>query len=171
VVIARGTCAGLLVVVAMLVIWSVLPTLFGWRAQVVLTGSMRPRIEPGDLVLAAPVRTGDLQPGRIVLFSDPAHAGRTLVHRLVRFDGDGNMITKGDANRSEDSTPATTTAALGIPRLRVPYVGRPVVWLHEHDIRSLLIAGAVLTGLAATVVSSAPFRPGEPIVRHPVDRV
>lgn len=169
--VARGLGAGLLVAVAMLVLWSVLPSFFGWRTEVVLTGSMRPRISPGDLVLAAPVRADELRPGRIVLFRDPAHPGRTLVHRLVRFDADGGLVTKGDANRVEDSTPAAPTAALGLPRLRVPYVGRPVVWLHEHDVPELLLASAVLTGLLGLALAPAP-RGGNRTPRHrPVHRV
>lgn len=169
---ARGTAATLLVVVAMLTLWSVLPALLGWRTQVVLTGSMQPRIEPGDLVLAAPVRNGDLQPGRIVLFRDPAHPGRTLVHRLVRFDVNGDMVTKGDANRSEDSTPTAPGAALGIPRLRVPWIGRPVVWLHEHDLAKLLVTAALLTALAALMVPTTPCpAPRRAAHRHPSGRV
>ena len=156
-----------------------LPALLGWHTQVVLTGSMEPRIRPGDLVLAAPVRSGDLQTGRIVLFRDPVHADRTLVHRLIRFDATGSMVTKGDANQSEDSTPAPTASALGIPRLRVPYIGRPVVWLHEGDAPQLLLGAALLTGLVAVALwspSPAPSpAPGRAHAasrqRHPIGRV
>ncbi len=152
----RGASAGVLVALLGLVLWSVLPALLGWHTQVVLTGSMQPRIRPGDLVLVAPVRPGDLQPGRIVLFRDPAHADRTLVHRLIRFDPSGYMITKGDANRNEDSTSAPTTSALGLPRLRVPYIGLPVVWLHAGDSPKVLVGGSLLSGLAAIALWPVP---------------
>jgi signal peptidase len=139
-----GLAAGLLTMVAGMVFWSAAPRLAGWRSQVVLTGSMQPRIHPGDLVLAAPAARGQLKPGRIVLFQDPVRPGRTIVHRLVRYDDNGNLVTKGDANPSEDSTPVAPSAVLGMPRLRVPYIGRPVVWIHEKDTGSLLLASAVL---------------------------
>jgi signal peptidase len=112
---------------------------------------MRPRIHPGDLVLAAPTVPGQLKPGRVVLFRDPVRPDRTIVHRLQRYDNNGNLVTKGDANASEDSTPVSPSAVLGMPRLRVPYVGRPVVWIHEKDTASLLIASGVLS-LGAAVL-------------------
>lgn len=144
-----GVAAGLLSVLAGMVFWSAAPRLAGWRSQVVLTGSMQPRISPGDLVLAAPPTYGQVKPGRIVLFRDPVRPERTIVHRLVRYDDNGNLVTKGDANASEDSTPVPPSAVLGMPRLRVPYVGRPIVWMHEKDTGSLLIASAVLCLVAA----------------------
>jgi signal peptidase len=131
--------------------WSVAPHLAGWRSQVVLTGSMQPRIHPGDLVLAAPVARGELKPGRVLLFRDPVHPGRTIVHRLVRYDDQGNIITKGDANRSEDSTPVAPSAVLGLPRLRVPYIGRPVVWERDGDRKSIVISLLVL-GVGGTAL-------------------
>jgi signal peptidase len=134
-----------------MIFWSAAPRLMGWQSQVILTGSMQPRILPGDLVLAAPVPEGQLKPGLVVLFRDQVRPERTIVHRLVRYDENGNLVTKGDANASEDSTPVPTSAVLGIPRLRVPYVGRPVVWMHEKDTGSLLIASAVLCFGAAAL--------------------
>lgn len=152
----RGVVVAMLSVLVGLVFWSVAPAFAGWRSQVVLTGSMRPRILPGDLVLAAPVVTGQLQPGRVILFRDPAHPTRTLVHRLVRFDADGDLVTRGDANASEDSTPVPPQNVLGLPRLRVPYIGRPVVWRREHDLRAFgTVAGVVLL---AAVLALGPTR-------------
>jgi signal peptidase len=101
---------------------------------------MRPRISPGDLVLAAPVARGEVKAGRVVLFRDPVRQNRTIVHRVVRYDDDGNIVTKGDANRTEDSTPVPPSSVLGLPRLKVPFIGRPVVWMHENNRRALLIS-------------------------------
>ncbi len=134
-----------------MVFWSAAPKLAGWRSLVVLTGSMQPRIHPGDLVLAAPPVPGQVKPGRVILFRDPVRPGRTIVHRLLRYDANGNLVTKGDANASEDSSPVAPSAVLGIPRLRVPYIGRPVVWIHEKDTGSLLVASAVLSLVAAAL--------------------
>jgi signal peptidase len=168
VAIARGTCVGLLAALLGLMFWSVLPAVAGWRAQVVLTGSMRPRIQPGDLVLAAPLHPGDLQRGRILLFRDPAHPRRTLVHRLVRFDANSDLITKGDANQSEDSTPVPAGSVLGLPRLRVPFIGRPVVWVRQGRTGNLLVASTLLTAAGALLLWPAGTtpRPGEPVRSH-----
>ena len=147
---ARGLALLGVTVVTGLLIWSLLPCLLGWRAQVVLTGSMRPGIAPGDLVLAAPAAPGQIQVGRVLLFDDPVHPGHTLVHRLIRVDGNGSLITRGDANAVEDSTPIPMSAVRGLPRLRVPYVGSPVVWMRQHE--RLPLVGLVVAAFAAFVL-------------------
>ncbi len=44
-----------LVAACCLVAFSVLPTAVGWRSYVVLSGSMSPQVQAGDVVVAAPV--------------------------------------------------------------------------------------------------------------------
>src|SRR2546430_7665489 len=84
-----------------LLLWSVLPVLFGWTATVVVSGSMVPVLRPGDVVVVSPVKAGDvgkLTPGKVILVSDPAHPGQLLTHPLAGVTTDGNLIPKGDAN-------------------------------------------------------------------------
>jgi signal peptidase len=156
--IATSLAAVLLAVLCGLVLWSLLPTALGWKPQVVLTGSMYPRIHPGDLVLAAPVTAAAVQPGQVMLFQDPAHPARTLVHRVVRRDPDGDFITKGDANQSEDSTPVPPGNVRGLPRLRIPWIGLPVVWIKTHQTGRLLGFGLLFTLAALLVIPATPTR-------------
>ncbi|WP_143448199.1 S26 family signal peptidase, partial [Kineosporia sp. A_224] len=84
--------------------WSHAPMLVGWQPKVVLTGSMLPVIRPGDVALVGP---GDahgeaLPPGRIVLVTDPGRESGTYLHRVVRYEKNGFLVTKGDANPTED---------------------------------------------------------------------
>src|SRR5881392_868454 len=81
-----------------LLLWSLVPVLFGWTVTVVVSGSMVPTLRPGDVVVVSPVRAADvgrLTPGKVILVADPAHPGQLLSHRLVGFTTDGNLITKG----------------------------------------------------------------------------
>lgn len=105
------------------------PVALGLRSTVVLTGSMRPGIQPGDVVLSSEVPTSMLRPGQVLLVDNPAHAGAYLMHRYERPGPGGTIITRGDANRTEDSTPVPARNVRGVPRIRVPVVGLPVVWL------------------------------------------
>src|SRR4051794_32435665 len=52
----------------------------GYRGAVVLTGSMRPAIAPGDVVVADRVHPAQLHAGDIVMFADPHDAAITLTH-------------------------------------------------------------------------------------------
>ena len=130
-----------------LLLVSVAPVLLGWKTTVVVSGSMAPSIQPGDVIAAAPVPQhprSRLTAGQVVLVDEPTHAGRLLMHRLMRYDADGRMILKGDANASFDSTPVAVERLRGIPRLRIPMVGLPFVWLQQGRYIPAAAAGMLL---------------------------
>jgi signal peptidase I len=124
----QASSALLVVLAASLLFWALVPAAAGWHASVVLSGSMQPRIAPGDVVLASHSRTPP-RVGQVIVFADPAHRGRTLVHRVVERRPDGTLTTRGDANRSADSTPVPPANVRGVARLRIPFVGLPAYWL------------------------------------------
>lgn len=73
-----------------------------WRSRrcVVVDGSMRPTLEPGDRLLVdpAPVRTALPGIGAIVVFRDPHAVERQLVKRVVERDPARDTVTvRGDA--------------------------------------------------------------------------
>src|SRR5690554_5540837 len=108
------------VVVALAVIALPLATDHEWRT--VVTGSMRPTIEPGDVILTAP-STEPVQVGDVVTFVDPIHGDRDVVHRVVGFDSDGMVLTKGDANDELDPWALHPDDVRGSVVVQVPKVG------------------------------------------------
>lgn len=137
-----------LTVLASLSVWSLLPTLAGWQVHVVMSGSMAPAIRPGDLVLSEPVDSSALRPGQVALFE--AEDGRVLVHRVRAVAQDGTLTTRGDANGSDDPAPVDADHVLGLARLRVPWIGLPVVWFTA---RSWLPLAATVVAAAAAVAA------------------
>ena len=107
------------------------PMLIHWGSYVVETGSMRPSIAVGDVVLARPVQVSDtVHVGRVYVFDDPSRPDdRLLVHRVVERRDDGDFTSAGDANQLTDTTPVSATDLTAQAVLLVPFVGRPVVWL------------------------------------------
>jgi signal peptidase I len=137
-----------------LLIWSLLPPLLvGWHGSVVISDSMRPRLKPGDVVLDDPHRTP--KAGQVILFHDPADARRIMVHRVREVRPDGSMLTAGDANASRDSTPVPKQAYIGLGRLRIPWVGLPLLWWRQGRYQRV---GAIGLGLAV-VAGLASLRP------------
>jgi signal peptidase I len=141
-----------------LFVWTLLPFTLGWSPSVVVTGSMEPSIAPGDIVVTAPVEPAELRLGYVIRFKDPSDSHPYLLHRLIKINPDGTLVTKGDANQSEDSTPVPTANVTGVARLRVPLIGLPAVWLRNGQFLQLglvLLAVAfsarVLTGLRGLV--------------------
>ena len=96
-----------------------LPMPFGVGTSVVLTGSMEPALSVNDLVV---IRAADAyEVGDVVVYQ----SGSSLViHRIVRVE-DEYVVTKGDANNTEDD-PVSLSAVKGRMAFAVPYLGLPV---------------------------------------------
>jgi signal peptidase I len=143
-------------VTLMLLCWTLFPTVVGWSSHVVMSGSMTPQIDTGDVVVTEPVGAAAARPGLVVLVVDPADPGRSLLHRVVEQRPDGSLITRGDANRVPDSTPVPPQNVRGIARLRIPYVGLPIAWLRQG--RYLQVAATLLALLTVAYCAALPTR-------------
>jgi Signal peptidase I len=65
----------ILTALAGLVLVALLPLVLGWHSTVVMTGSMQPRLQPGDVVVSRSIATDRLQLGQVLLVDDPDHPG------------------------------------------------------------------------------------------------
>ena len=93
------------------------PTVLGFTAAVVVTGSMSPAIEPGDLVVCR--RAADYGEDDVIMF----RSGASLVtHRIVGDTPDG-FTTRGDANNVADIEPVQHGAIVGKVVFTVPRIG------------------------------------------------
>jgi signal peptidase I len=147
----RVASALLLVVLTGLAVAALAPQAAGLDAHVVVSGSMAPQVQAGDVVLTAPVSTAELRPGQVLLFVDPQQPDRLLLHRLVSIDESGRLVTRGDANQSDDSVHVAPSDVRGLARLRVPLIGLPALWRLEGRFGHVALAAAVLAGAAVSV--------------------
>lgn len=136
-----------LVLAALAVIGLPMATDYQWRT--VVTGSMRPAIEPGDVILAAPL-TEAAQVGDVVVFADPS-GDRDIVHRISGFDDDGMVITKGDANNGVDPWALAPEELTGSVVFKVPKVGFLV---EAMDSKTGIVLFLVVPALAIIAVES-----------------
>ncbi|MEO6713786.1 MAG: LamG-like jellyroll fold domain-containing protein [Mycobacteriales bacterium] len=156
--VARVLAVAALAAYAGLLLIAVAPVALGMQSTVVLTGSMRPGIAPGDVVLSSSVPVSMLRPGQVLLVDNPAHPGVYLMHRYERTGPAGTIITRGDANRTEDSTPVPVGNVRGVPRLRVPAVGLPVVWLRYGTPAPVKYAAGAMVALFVLAFAAGPQR-------------
>jgi len=82
-------------------------SLFGFRFYNVLTQSMVPVFEPGDMIFIKLCQPEDIEIGDIITFVPNQKYDAYLTHRVVDIipaDGENNMrfVTKGDHNNAED---------------------------------------------------------------------
>ena len=98
----------------------------GYRAQIILSDSMRPALSAGSLVIIRRLPAWQYHQADIVSFIPPVRNGGSITHRIVRLYQSGGvpvMQTKGDGNALADIWVTGTGAITGTKVLAVPYVG------------------------------------------------
>ncbi|WP_219818318.1 signal peptidase I [Clavibacter michiganensis] len=145
---------------AALTVCVVLPQLANGTALTILTGSMRPGMPPGTLVVIRPIAPQELRIGDVVTYQIDSGQPTVVTHRVVgvAYDGSGQrtFTTRGDANGSDDPRPVRAVQIRGEEWYHVPYLGyvNSLLSGQQRGVGRLLIAGALLS-YAAWMVAGA----------------
>ncbi len=126
---------------------------WGIGVTTVLTGSMTPAIDAGDLIVTKISSAGTVSVGDVIVVEA---AGATVAHRVVEsrvLNGLNRFTTKGDANAQLDTDPVLVSATHELPRViwRIPAIGSPLAYLASADAQRLavtLLVGANVMALA-----------------------
>lgn len=105
---------------------------FDYYAIAIATGSMKPNINKGDVVVIE--KTNDYQNIKIGDVLAYKHDNIIIVHRVVNIleeNGEYYFYTKGDNNNSEDNFVIYEDMIVGVVNIRLPFVGYPTVWFNE----------------------------------------
>lgn len=107
------------------VLFVLISPFFGWRTEMVLSGSMEPAIPTGSVVVVRPIAAGEVREGDVIMFA--SLAGHSLTtHRVIRVDQQSTglrFFTKGDANKGDDINPVIPAQLVGIVVFSIPYLG------------------------------------------------
>ncbi|BGP18077.1 hypothetical protein JCM10213_006532 [Rhodosporidiobolus nylandii] len=118
---------------------------------VVLSESMEPAIQRGDLLFLTMPRTAALKHGDITVYKVPG-APVPIVHRVIEThdERDGTdqwLLTKGDNNRADDVSlyngmkHLRRSHIVGVVRAYVPWVGYGTILLNDHpNLKYVLLA-------------------------------
>lgn len=120
------------------------PAIFGRRPIVVLSGSMSGEedghLEIGDLIFVKDVEFDELELGDVVTFKD----GKSYTtHRVIGWNEDGTIITKGDANNTQDHRKLVPESLVGIVTGRIPKMGNVALFM-QKPLGMLLVVGLPL---------------------------
>jgi signal peptidase I len=124
----------------------------GYRGQVVLSGSMRPALEPGDMIVAHRMPASEIRIGQVISFAAPGDS-RTLTHRVTKVrelpSGMIAVTTRGDANNVSERWKIAPTGTVGEVTASVPRLGLATRWAAEPSSRLAVFAliGLLLAGL------------------------
>ena len=128
----RGPLAKVLYVIGIILLALVIlaaagvmvPRLFGVQEYAVVTGSMEPAVPTGSLVFVSRTDASKLVPGDIIAYKSGSGSETPIVHRVVENDVEAKeLITKGDANSSEDIFPVGYDQVVGKVIFHVPLIG------------------------------------------------
>lgn len=97
--------------------------ILGYRCYNVISPSMAPAYNVGDLIYVKSVDPETVQVGDVITFL----VNEDLVvgtHRVVRIDAEHQRFyTKGDANEIEDGEPVHFNNVIGVPKFSIPKLG------------------------------------------------
>ena len=151
--------AMVVVAVAAFLLLAVGPRVLHYQTSTMLTGSMAPLINPGDVVVTAPTPVSNIRVGDVITYHIPVEDHRVETHRVTELlttaDGTTAVRTKGDANNGADPwTAALQGSTVDRHVLTVPYVGQAIRTLREPMVLNTLMYGApavLVIGLLASI--------------------
>ena len=109
-------------------IW--LPTIFGYRPLVVLSGSMEPTFKVGSIVYYKNVSQNEIKVNDIITFKEKD--AKLVSHRVYDIT-DNQYITKGDANNSVDALKVDYSKIVGKDlEMNILFLGYYVNYINNH---------------------------------------
>ncbi|MGG5462976.1 signal peptidase I [Clostridium sp. B9] len=107
----------------------------GFRTYTILSGSMEPTINTGDLAVVRSAEVNEVEVGDIITFK---YDGNVVTHRIIEKNEEG-FITKGDNNNAEDTEVVTASDLIGKVLFRIPFLGYVTIFLAKPIVISGLV--------------------------------
>jgi signal peptidase I len=129
---------------AVILTFAALSTTGAVKARVVLTGSMSPAINPGDIVLLASPSRIEPEVGEIATYIARRFSGEEVglfTHRIIGGDANNGFTMKGDANPTPDTQRPKIADIEGVVFFVIPFLG------YLFSARTLMILIPLLVGL------------------------
>ena len=99
------------------------PSFFGWKPFIVLSGSMETEIFAGDLVVVKEVDVNEIKENDIIAFKEDEIVITHRVVDIIQEDGVTKYITKGDNNNVEDKGYVLQEQVEGLYQFKVSRLG------------------------------------------------
>ncbi len=104
-------------------------SIFGYRYYTILTASMAPTYDIGDVIIVKIAGPEDIDVGDVITFNPSRDSDAYLTHRVYEkyddYEGTGVTCfkTKGDANNAEDSFLIESDRVIGTVKFGIPKLG------------------------------------------------
>lgn len=138
------------------------PSVFGYKPFIVLSGSMETEIHKGDLIITKITDPKALKVNDIIAFRDAEDTVTT--HRIIEIvenDGETYFITKGDNNDSQDQNLVEYADVEGIYIGRIPGIGSMMSSLSEPTTIIIVVLGITVVFAIGYTLSNKKIREQE----------
>lgn len=125
----KNTIFGILYILVLIYLLTFIPSFWGHKPLVVISGSMEPTLKVGSLLYYHDKNLDDFEQGDVLVYKSKNHI---ISHRVVE-NLDGGFITKGDANKTNDSIIVNDEQVLGEgTNWCIPYLGLYADFIYTH---------------------------------------
>lgn len=100
-----------------------IPSFFGWKPFIVLSGSMETEIYAGDVAVVKETDISSLKKGDIIAFKSGDIVITHRIYDIIQEDGETKYITKGDNNNAEDNGYVLPEQIEGIYQFKISRLG------------------------------------------------
>lgn len=105
------------------------PSFFGWKPFIVLSGSMETQISAGDIVVVKEIDPNELKKGDIIAFKDGNIVITHRIDEVTEIDGKTQYITKGDNNNTQDIGYVSPEQIEGVFKFKVSRLGNLAMFI------------------------------------------
>ena len=108
------------------------PSFFEYKNFIVLTGSMKPTINSGDIVIVKEINNvKDIKENDIISFKIKGSVVTHRVKEVYKEKGEYYFITKGDANSGTDTELINKKDLEGKYCFKIPFLGNIILFLQK----------------------------------------
>ena len=118
------------------------PSFFGYKTYVIVSGSMQPEIQIGDLVIVKEASDDQLQVGDIISYKDGQSIITHRVSEKIEEKGRVEYRTKGDNNNTDDGKTIKTTLIEGKVIKVIPHLGTVALALQKKA--AIIVVGIIV---------------------------
>ncbi len=105
------------------------PSFFGWKPFITLSGSMQSEIYAGDLSVVKEIDTEDLKVGDVIAFRQDDIIITHRIAEIVEENGEKRFITKGDNNNNRDIYPVYSNMIEGKYMFKISKLGNVAIFI------------------------------------------
>jgi signal peptidase len=118
----------LVLLLAPFVVFAVPQVVGASQSYVVLSDSMSPEIQAGDVVIVDDTSAERIEEGDVITY-ESVQASQLVTHRVIDVRESGDSLefrTKGDANEEPDPQPIPAENVVGVVAFHIPLIGHVI---------------------------------------------